>query len=209
LSTITPSSRRHHEGTSPGSSLLLPLRQVRAKSARLIEHWRAAFLARVRVLTPQLQAAEAAAQQQGLSWARQQGRPHAMRRSCHEDGAAVYDGLPLRHEIAMLGQAAARKRQVGASDAPPHAQPRNKVANRDGRGFGWEMSSRGRLVTPTDFPRHDCSSYSHAYVRRERLGSVPRSRTIFCHPVPNLSVPIRNFRITVHINRRTAERKGG
>jgi hypothetical protein len=87
---------------------------VRAKSGRLIEHWRTAFLARLRALTPQVQAAEACAEAEGFRWAEAQGRPHVMRRSCHEDGAAVYDGMPLRYEIAMLGQAAARKRQVCA-----------------------------------------------------------------------------------------------
>jgi hypothetical protein len=86
--------------------------EVRAKSGRLIEHWRTAFLARLRALTPQVQAAESCAAAEGFRWGEAQGRPHAMRRSCHEDGAAVYDGMPLRYEIAMLGQAAARKRQV-------------------------------------------------------------------------------------------------
>jgi hypothetical protein len=57
------------------------------------------------------------------------------------------------------------------------------VANRDVRGFGCEMTSRGRFATPAGFPLHDCSPYSH--VRCDSLGFVPRSRTLFCHPVPN------------------------
>jgi hypothetical protein len=67
----------------------------------------------------------------------------------------------------------------------------DKVANR--WGFGWEMSSRGRFATPADSPRHDCSPYSH--VRRESLGSGPRSRTIFPAPcaMPNHCVTIRHF----------------
>jgi hypothetical protein len=44
-----------------------------------------------------------------------------------------------------------------------------RVANRNGRDFGWEMSSRGRFATPDDFPRHECSPFSHVHVRRERL----------------------------------------
>jgi hypothetical protein len=45
--------------------------------------------------------------------------------------------------------------------------------------------SRGRFATPADFLLHDCSPYSHVHVRRESLGFVPRSRTIFCRPVPS------------------------
>jgi hypothetical protein len=35
--------------------------------------------------------------------------------------------------------------------------------------------------------------YTYSHIRRESLGFVHRSRTIFCRPVPNLSVTIRNF----------------
>jgi hypothetical protein len=38
---------------------------------------------------------------------------------------------------------------------------------------------RRRFVTPADFPRHDCSPYSHVHARRESLGVVPRSRAIY------------------------------
>jgi hypothetical protein len=48
--------------------------------------------------------------------------------------------------------------------------------------------SRGRFATPADFPLHDCSPYRGLYVRRERLGFVYRSRTIFCRRVPNLTL---------------------
>ena len=43
--------------------------------------------------------------------------------------------------------------------------------------------SRGRFATPADFPPHDCSPYSHVHERRECLGFVHHSRTIFCRPV--------------------------
>jgi hypothetical protein len=55
------------------------------------------------------------------------------------------------------------------------------------------MSSRGRFAKLADFPRHDCSPYSHLQVLRESLGFVHRSRTISCRPVPNRSVTIRFF----------------
>ena len=45
--------------------------------------------------------------------------------------------------------------------------------------------SRGRFPTPADLPLRECSPYSHVHVRRERLGFVHHSRTIFCRPVPN------------------------
>jgi hypothetical protein len=76
--------------------------------------------------------------------------------------------------------------------------PTKEVANRNVRGFGWEMSSRGRFATPADFPLHACSPYSHVHVRRERFGFLPRSRTFLCSPVPNrrvsyATVTIRSF----------------
>jgi hypothetical protein len=52
--------------------------------------------------------------------------------------------------------------------------------------------SRGRFATPADSPQHD-SPCPHVYVRRERLGFVHRSWTLFCRPMRNLSVTIRSF----------------
>jgi hypothetical protein len=63
--------------------------------------------------------------------------------------------------------------------------------------FGWEMTSRGRFVTPADFPLQDCSPDRGMHVRREILGCVTRSRTILYRPVPNLDVATRNFCIAV------------
>jgi hypothetical protein len=71
-----------------------------------------------------------------------------------------------------------------------------KIANR----FVWDSvgdRSRDRFATPADFPGHDCSPYRGIHARRERLGFVYRSRTLFYRPVPNLSSPIRNFCIAV------------
>ena len=42
--------------------------------------------------------------------------------------------------------------------APPHTAMQ-RVANRDGKGVGWEMSSRGRFATPAGFLLLGCSSY--------------------------------------------------
>ena len=41
---------------------------------------------------------------------------------------------------------------------------------------------RGRFATPADSPRQDCSPYSQVHVRRESLGFVHRSRSLFCRP---------------------------
>jgi hypothetical protein len=59
---------------------------------------------------------------------------------------------------------------------------KEKVANRTGRDFGWEMISRGRFATPADFPPHDCSAYPGLYVRRENVGVVHRPRATFVVP---------------------------
>ena len=67
-----------------------------------------------------------------------------------------------------------------------------KVANRNGRDFGWGIAHGGRYATPADFPRHDGTAYRELHVRRWVLGFVHRSRAIFCRAVPNLSVTIRN-----------------
>ena len=54
-------------------------------------------------------------------------------------------------------------------------------------------SSRGRFATPAGFPPREGSPDSHVHVRRERLGSVHRSRAVFWSPrVPNRSVTIRD-----------------
>jgi hypothetical protein len=78
--------------------------------------------------------------------------------------------------------------------APGHAQVlQGAAANRNDRGFGWEIAHAGRYATPAAFPRHDGTPYRGLRVRRDRLGFVYRSRAVFCRAVPNLSVSIRNF----------------
>jgi hypothetical protein len=57
-----------------------------------------------------------------------------------------------------------------------------KGENRTGRGFGWEMSSRGRFATPADLPRHDCIPYSHVHVRRDSWDLYIVQGTIFLPP---------------------------
>ena len=68
---------------------------------------------------------------------------------------------------------------------------------RIGTDFGWGDGSRGRFATPADFPPQDCSPYQGLHVRRVSLGFAHRSRTIFCRPVPNRAVAIRNCFIAV------------
>jgi hypothetical protein len=63
--------------------------------------------------------------------------------------------------------------------------------------------SRGRFATPADFPLHECGPYSHIHVRRDSLGVVHRSWTVFCRPVPNASITIRNLFVAVQANCRT------
>jgi hypothetical protein len=57
-----------------------------------------------------------------------------------------------------------------------------RIANRNVRDFEWEMSSRGRFVTPADFPLHDFTAYRGLHNGRESLGFVRGSRIISCHP---------------------------
>ena len=59
-----------------------------------------------------------------------------------------------------------------------------KVANRNVRGFGWEIAHGGCFATPADFPRLDGTPKRGLRVRRWGLGFVHHSRTIFCCAVP-------------------------
>jgi hypothetical protein len=72
---------------------------------------------------------------------------------------------------------------------PMRAGPRNtqrpmysdeKVANHNVSRVG--DRSRGRFATPADSPLQDCSPYSQVHVRRESLGFVHRSRTLYLSP---------------------------
>ena len=70
------------------------------------------------------------------------------------------------------------------------------VANRNVRDFGWEVSSRGRFATPTDFSLHDCSPYRALHVRRESAGFVHRFKGRFLspHAKPDCVPTPRRFR---------------
>jgi hypothetical protein len=52
-------------------------------------------------------------------------------------------------------------------------------------GFRVGDRSRGRFATPADSALEHCSPYSLVHARREGLGFVRTTRTIFCRPVPN------------------------
>jgi hypothetical protein len=67
------------------------------------------------------------------------------------------------------------------------------VANRSVRGFAVGDRSRGRFVTPAEPPLLNCSPYSHAHVRRERLGFVHRSRAISVAPCQTLTLRFATF----------------
>jgi hypothetical protein len=57
---------------------------------------------------------------------------------------------------------------------------------------GGRVRSRGVFATSADSPRHDGTLYRGLHVRRECLGFVHHSNIIFCRPVPNPTVTIRN-----------------
>ena len=59
---------------------------------------------------------------------------------------------------------------------------------------GCEMSSRRCFATPDQSLYQDCSSYRELHARRESLGVVHRSRTIFCRPVAKT-----NGGVSVHL----------
>jgi hypothetical protein len=81
-----------------------------------------------------------------------------------------------------------------------YMQQRRGRLNRIGRRNPEIGVSGGRgaraavLATPAHSPLHECSPCEHVHVRCERLGFVPRSRSLFCRTVPNPGrvVPIRN-----------------
>jgi hypothetical protein len=54
---------------------------------------------------------------------------------------------------------------------------------------GWEI----RFATPAYFPHQTCSPYRGLHVRRESVGFVPRSRTIFCRPARTLMLRFATF----------------
>ena len=60
---------------------------------------------------------------------------------------------------------------AGAHRPPTYSDV--KVANRNDRGFGWEIAHEARFATPAGFPRHECSPYRGLHVRREKRGVCP------------------------------------
>jgi hypothetical protein len=98
----------------------------------------------------------------------------------------------LQHLLCLLAVAL-------RADRPRAAM--KKVANRNVSDFGWKFRSRRRFTTPADSPLHDGSPYSHVHARRESLGFVHHSRSVFCRPVPNPSVTIHNLCIALCADR--------
>jgi hypothetical protein len=96
---------------------------------------------------------------------------------------------------------------VGGLETPPRpaledpstrSSTVDKLVNVVGNAVRTPVPYGGRFATPAGFPLRDCSLYRGLHARRECLGFVHRSRTIFCRPVPNLNGPIRNCSIAVH-----------
>jgi pentatricopeptide repeat protein len=74
----------------------------------------------------------------------------------------LLDGL-VAHR--MLNDALAVLQQARSPALPPMQTLRIVTVG----DFVGEMSPRGRFATPVDFPRHDCSTYSHVHTRRDSL----------------------------------------
>jgi hypothetical protein len=80
----------------------------------------------------------------------------------------------------------------------PHRRPACLLHQRRRKHPSWLPVQRLQGTAFTMAEGRECmQADSRVHVRRESLGFVHRSRTIFCRPVRNLSVTIRNFCIAV------------
>jgi hypothetical protein len=115
--------------------------------------------------------------------------------------------IPAQTTVGFLLQlkkvAPASRRWLGGATLPlaspmrwvtPRNIERPSDAKEKNRNFG------GRLTTPADFPRHQCSPYSHLHVRRFFWGGefVHRSRACQTSMSRAKHLAIRNFLITVN-----------
>jgi hypothetical protein len=81
----------------------------------------------------------------------------------------------------------------------------DKAANRNVGDFGREIAHGAVSRRPPISLRHDGTPYRGLRVRRWGLGFVHRSRAIFCRPVPNARVTIRNFVSSLYTTSRSAD----
>jgi hypothetical protein len=81
---------------------------------------------------------------------------------------------------------------VRAQQRRPALYSDARVASRNGRGFGWEIAHAAVSRRPPRFPSPGWYPVLTCTTRRRSLGFVHRSRTLFCRPVPSLSVTVRN-----------------
>ena len=83
---------------------------------------------------------------------------------------------------------ACRRGGACAAAAPATPAPasefttRTQRINRNVRGFGREMSSRGRFATPADHPLHDCSPCRGATRTTQQFGICPSLKGHFLSP---------------------------
>jgi hypothetical protein len=111
--------------------------------------------------------------------------------SGHDDAATARAYQAALNAEAEEEDWEAEKAEAGGGGSRWEAQEQQEVGTPRVEFRG--DRSRGRFATPTDSPLHDGSTYSHVHARRERLGFVHRSGTVFCRSVPNPNVTIRNF----------------
>jgi hypothetical protein len=132
----------------------------------------------------------------------------AMRLRCRNCSAVLSEPItaafllpsPGWRELAdewFCGACCGNGQDAGEVLSPSPYYSDEQVANQSVWGFGWKMSSRGRVVMYADFLLQDRSPYRNLHARRERLDVVHCSRAIFCRPAPNPNRPIRNFCIDV------------
>jgi hypothetical protein len=125
-------------------------------------------------------------------WGTQWERQYHMR--CHP--VHQLDGRLLDLAVGRVARTSQQRQHLSQFRTPSH--PRHSVIQRCKSCVTFGISG-GRspltrpFATPADFAQHDRSPFSHVHVRRERVGFVHRSRTIFCRPVPNHHVTIATF----------------
>jgi hypothetical protein len=100
---------------------------------------------------------------------------------------AVGDAQWIECDVRALDYSLLGKFGVVMVDPPWEEVNRNPYPETpygDVMGFRVGDRSRRRFATPADFLVRDCSPDRGLHVRRESVGFVHRSRSIFCRPVP-------------------------
>jgi hypothetical protein len=136
------------------------------------------------------------AARRAAAWARvRRARPWPRRGSpCCARSCSPWLGWPARLTRPRSWKRRCRLRPRHLEIAqPPHERRRVGSTEPDGVQR-WKSCESLRFRDARRFPSPvDCRPRRGLHVRRERLGFVPRSRAIFCRPVPNPKRPIRKL----------------